>query len=82
MSFEGVPSSLWYRIFLGELMPEVDRVLYLDADTIAVDSLAPLWATELGTTTWARSPTSSCASTRAGPSASGWPGPRSTSTPG
>jgi lipopolysaccharide biosynthesis glycosyltransferase len=48
MAFEGVPSSLWYRVFLAELLPEVDRVLYLDADTIAVDSLAPLWETELG----------------------------------
>jgi lipopolysaccharide biosynthesis glycosyltransferase len=40
--------AMWYRVFLPDLLPDVDRVLYLDADTIAVDSLAPLWATELG----------------------------------
>jgi lipopolysaccharide biosynthesis glycosyltransferase len=45
---EGLPiisqftSAMWYRIFLPELLPEVDRVLYLDSDTIAVDSLEPL----------------------------------------
>ena len=39
---------MWYRIFLPELLPDVDRVLYLDVDTLAVDSLEPLWATDLG----------------------------------
>jgi lipopolysaccharide biosynthesis glycosyltransferase len=39
--------AMWYRIFLPELLPDVDRILYLDADTIAVDSLAPLWAADL-----------------------------------
>jgi len=48
LELERVPSSLWYRIFLPELLPKTDRVLYLDADTIAVDSLAPLWETQLG----------------------------------
>ena len=41
-------AAMWYRIFLPELVPESDRVLYLDVDTIAVDSLEPLWATDLG----------------------------------
>jgi lipopolysaccharide biosynthesis glycosyltransferase len=45
---EGLTVPLWYRVFLPELLPEADRVLYLDADTIAVDSLEPLWETELG----------------------------------
>ena len=40
--------AMWYRIFLPELLPGVDRVLYLDADTIAVDSLSPLWEVPLG----------------------------------
>jgi len=40
--------AMWHRILLPELLPGVDRVLYLDVDTIAVDALAPLWATELG----------------------------------
>jgi lipopolysaccharide biosynthesis glycosyltransferase len=42
-----VTSAMWYRIFLGELLPEVDRVLYLDVDTIAVDSIEPLWDVDL-----------------------------------
>jgi lipopolysaccharide biosynthesis glycosyltransferase len=41
-------AAMWYRLFLPELLPEAERVLYLDADTIAVDTLAPLWETDLG----------------------------------
>ena len=41
-------AAMWYRILLPELLPEVDRVLYLDADVIALDDLVPLWETELG----------------------------------
>jgi lipopolysaccharide biosynthesis glycosyltransferase len=39
--------ATWYRIFLPELLPEVDRVLYLDADLIVLESLAPLWDLDL-----------------------------------
>lgn len=39
--------AMWYRIFLPELLAGVDRVLYLDADTIVVDSLQPLWSEDL-----------------------------------
>jgi lipopolysaccharide biosynthesis glycosyltransferase len=42
-----LPVTMWYRILLPELLPDVDRVLYLDADVLVVDSLAPLWATDL-----------------------------------
>ena len=42
-----IPATMWYRTFLPELLVEVDRVLYLDADTIAVDSLEPLWRTDV-----------------------------------
>jgi lipopolysaccharide biosynthesis glycosyltransferase len=41
-------AGMWYRTFLPELLPDVERVLYLDADTVAIDSLRALWATELG----------------------------------
>ena len=41
------PPALWHRIFLPELLPELDRVLYLDADLIVTDSLEPLWRTDL-----------------------------------
>ena len=49
----GLPGSrhltgpMWYRCFLPELAPEVGKILYLDADTLALDSLEPLWAVEL-----------------------------------
>jgi lipopolysaccharide biosynthesis glycosyltransferase len=39
--------AMWYRLFLPELLPDVDRVLYLDADTLALGPLAELWATDL-----------------------------------
>jgi len=43
-----LPPAMWHRVFLPELAPDLPRVLYLDADVIAMDSLAPLWATDLG----------------------------------
>ncbi len=33
--------AMWYRIFVGELL-SLDRVLYLDIDTLALDRLAPI----------------------------------------
>jgi lipopolysaccharide biosynthesis glycosyltransferase len=39
--------AMWYRLFLPELLPDVDRVLYLDADTLAMGPLAELWGTDL-----------------------------------
>jgi lipopolysaccharide biosynthesis glycosyltransferase len=39
--------ATWYRICLDELLPEAQRVLYLDADLLVMESLAPLWATPL-----------------------------------
>jgi UDP-glucose/galactose:(glucosyl)LPS alpha-1,2-glucosyl/galactosyltransferase len=44
----GIPSTIWYRVDLPELLPDTARVLYLDGDTLAVDSLEPLWQTDLG----------------------------------
>ena len=40
-------SPTWYRIFLPDLLPNVDRLLYLDCDVIALDSIAPLWELDL-----------------------------------
>ncbi|MCU1427040.1 MAG: LPS:glycosyltransferase [Actinomycetia bacterium] len=42
-----IPRVMWYRIFLPELLPDVDRVLYLDADTLVVDELDSLFAQPL-----------------------------------
>ena len=42
------PSAL-ARLFLARVLPEdVDRVLYLDCDTIVMDDLRELWATDMG----------------------------------
>lgn len=38
---------VWYRVFMPELLPQLERVLYLDSDVIAMDSIEPLWATPL-----------------------------------
>ena len=40
-------AAMWYRLFLPELLPGVDRVLYLDVDTLATHELGPLWDTDL-----------------------------------
>jgi lipopolysaccharide biosynthesis glycosyltransferase len=39
--------ATWYRVLLPELLPDVERILYLDADLIVLDSLAPLWELDL-----------------------------------
>jgi lipopolysaccharide biosynthesis glycosyltransferase len=39
--------ATWYRIFLDELLPDADRILYLDLDLLVIDSLLPLWTTPL-----------------------------------
>jgi lipopolysaccharide biosynthesis glycosyltransferase len=39
--------AMWYRIFLPELLPDISQILYLDVDTLVVDSLDPLWETPL-----------------------------------
>jgi lipopolysaccharide biosynthesis glycosyltransferase len=36
-----------YRLKMGELLPNHDRVLYLDCDTIVLKNIAPLWNTHL-----------------------------------
>jgi lipopolysaccharide biosynthesis glycosyltransferase len=37
----------YYRMLLPELLPQLDRVLYLDADIVVDDDVAPLWSTDL-----------------------------------
>lgn len=39
--------AAWYKVLLPELLPQLERVLYIDADTIVADSLWPLWQTDL-----------------------------------
>lgn len=39
--------AMWFRILLPELLADIDRVLYLDVDTLVLDDLEPLWRTDL-----------------------------------
>ncbi len=38
----------WYRLLLGEVLPDLERCIYLDADTIVNLDIAELWAEEGG----------------------------------
>lgn len=52
--FEGMtttatlPTAHWYRTMLPDLLPGLDRVIYLDADLLVLDSLTDLWGLGLG----------------------------------
>lgn len=39
---------LWYRLYLAELMPQLDRVLFLDCDLIVTRPVRDLWGVRLG----------------------------------
>lgn len=39
--------AAYFRIVLSELLPEVDKIIYLDCDVVVEADLAPLWATDL-----------------------------------
>jgi lipopolysaccharide biosynthesis glycosyltransferase len=39
--------ATWYRALVGDLLPELERILFLDADLLATDDLGPLWDTDL-----------------------------------
>ncbi|HJG49227.1 MAG TPA: hypothetical protein K8V09_01035 [Limosilactobacillus ingluviei] len=45
-----MPRSAYYRILLPNLLPEVDRVLYLDYDTLVLGDLTTLWHSDLART--------------------------------
>lgn len=40
--------SAWYRILLPKVLPDVDRVLYLDSDLLILGALDALYGTDLG----------------------------------
>ena len=39
--------AMWYRVFLPELLGDIERVLYLDVDTMVMRPLAALWELSL-----------------------------------
>ena len=52
--FEGAPITkrypiaVYYRLLVPHLLPpEIERVVYLDCDTLVINSLAPLWEMDL-----------------------------------
>lgn len=40
--------SIFYRLFIPDLFPQYDKVIYIDSDTIINDDLAKLYSTDLG----------------------------------
>lgn len=40
--------ATWYRILVADLLPQLDRILFLDADLLALEDLGPLWEIDLG----------------------------------
>lgn len=42
-----IPPVMWLRVLLPELLPQADRLLYLDIDTLALGPLEELWNTDL-----------------------------------
>jgi len=42
-----IDKAQWYRLVMPQLMPDVERILYLDADTLTTDSLETFIRTDL-----------------------------------
>lgn len=50
MGAHKIAIASYARLFMASLLPQTcERVLYLDCDTVVMDSLAPLWETAFGT---------------------------------
>lgn len=43
-----VTMTIYFRLFLSEMFPEIDKAIYLDADTIINADIAQLYRTDLG----------------------------------
>lgn len=49
MGAHKIAIASYARLFMASLLPlDCERALYLDCDTVVMDSLAPLWETEFG----------------------------------
>ncbi|MDR0534010.1 MAG: glycosyltransferase family 8 protein [Verrucomicrobiales bacterium] len=42
-----LPANAFYRILIPDLLPELDRCIYLDCDLVALDDLALLWQEDI-----------------------------------
>jgi lipopolysaccharide biosynthesis glycosyltransferase len=47
-AMDRIPSIMWLRVLLPDLLPQADRLLYVDVDTLALQPLDGLWRTDLG----------------------------------
>lgn len=47
LSIPYISTETYYRYVIADLLPDLDKILYLDADLIVTGDLAPLWNTEL-----------------------------------
>lgn len=43
----GISAGTYLRLMLHRLLPEVDKILYMDVDVLVCDSLFPIWCMEL-----------------------------------
>ena len=43
-----VTMTIYFRLFLSEMFPEIDKAIYLDADTVINADIAQLYRTDLG----------------------------------
>ena len=44
----GYSEGILYRLYLPELLPDVNKIIYLDADVLVQCDIRTLWATEMG----------------------------------
>jgi len=44
----GASRVTWFRLMVPHVLADVPRALLIDADTLVIDDLEPLWTTELG----------------------------------
>ena len=40
--------SIFYRVFIGSLFPQLERAIYIDCDIVLVDDIAKLYDTDIG----------------------------------
>lgn len=44
---ERYPISIYYRLSLPYLLPEIDKIIYIDCDTVVMSSIKELWEIEM-----------------------------------
>ncbi|HFU4117171.1 TPA: glycosyltransferase [Streptococcus suis] len=47
LSGDGLPHSAYYRFLLPDLLPDIDKVIYLDVDILVKKSIVSLWQTDI-----------------------------------